>query len=199
MLYLYFILFGYSLFRGIRGCFRIITSYRYIKSGSGSISKSKSNIKFHILIPVLREQEIIEDTIKHFAKLKGNYVVYLITTEKETYQKQHCKNLPQKSYLLPTTKEIAEKFIRLNPKIRKKFKIIHYPYRKGVMAHQINFALQKLESDHKKANFIILYNADSRVCKNVLLKYKEIIEKNADCEVIQQSAVFLENYYRLNS
>ena len=92
MLYLYFILFGYSLFRGIRGCFRIITSYRYIKSGSGSISKSKSNIKFHILIPVLREQEIIEDTIKHFAKLKGNYVVYLITTEKETYQKQHCKN-----------------------------------------------------------------------------------------------------------
>lgn len=48
-----------------------------------STKPDKNNHKYYIIIPVLREQEIISQTFKNFAAIKGNYSLIFITTQKE--------------------------------------------------------------------------------------------------------------------
>jgi len=204
MLLLYFILLFYSFFRGIRGCIRTIKSYKYISNDSTKKikkagKKEKTKIKFHILIPVLREQKIVIETIKHFLKIKGNYCLYLITTEKEIFEKKNNNRIPKKYKKLPTTKEIIENHLKQNPQLLKKIKIIHYPQTVGDMAHQLNYVLKKLNNVADKNDFVIVYNADSRVKPNILQKYLNIIRSEKQCNVVLQSALFLSNYNKLSN
>lgn len=205
MLYAYIILLVYSLFRGVRGCLRIICSYRYLTnndSKGNQIAQSGFRAgfsgKFYILIPVLREQEIIEQTIRHFANLDGNYHVFLITTEKEQFDKKFNKNIPEKYRTMPTTKEMVVSYLKKHRFEARKVSLIHSPNTKGVVAHQYNYALEKMIGIAHDNDFVIVYNADSRVNKNILSKYAEIIDSEKDCNAIQQSAVFLANYNDLS-
>ena len=201
MLYFCTILLIYSFYRGIRGCVRILKSYQYlsVKTVTRREVNNLNKIRFHILIPVLREQEIIEDTIHHFAHLSGDYHVYIITTEKEDFQKSNSKRIPEKYKRLSTTKKLAERYLNSHSDVAKKVSIIHFPETYGVVAHQYNYALEQLEGTVSDTDFIIVYNADSRVSKNILLKYEELIQSEKDCRVVQQSAAFLANYKNLSS
>jgi len=69
-------------------------SFLFLKK-SRIFDSSKQNVpvatatdpKIYILIPVLREQEIIIKNLEIFTKLNGQYEVVYITTEKEKYEK----------------------------------------------------------------------------------------------------------------
>lgn len=200
MLFLYISLLVYSFYRGLRGNIRIVKSYRYLnsKNGQAPLKNTQPLVKFFILIPVLREQEIVEETVHHFAGLKGDYEVCLITTEKEVWQKRNSLNIPEKYKSLPTTREVALKYLSSHPELAKRVKIIHYPETHGVMAHQVNYALSQLKKKAKPNDYVVVYNADSRVRKDILNKYTELIQSKKDCRVIQQSAVFLANYNKLS-
>jgi len=72
----YFVILGYALFRAIRGIYRLLASTRWLKINSLRLPNSrpgKIKYNFIILLPVLREQEIIAKTFQIFSNLKGEY------------------------------------------------------------------------------------------------------------------------------
>ncbi len=239
----------------IKGNFELsgfIRSIRFINNKNKNINSGDNNdFPFiYILLPVLREQKVIEETIYNFLRINypaSRYKIIVISTEKEIAEKEKNKKnlqdiarnlskgsrvekilenylgiLPenklrelherlcskQYDYILtelkkeyhefPTTIELVEK---LKSKIdNKRLELIHYPYKEGDMAHQLNYACEILTKDKKnfKKN-ICIYNADSKIGKDTFLEVAELINKHKgkDC-VIQQSAVFLKNYKKFN-
>ncbi len=86
MFHVYLIILLYAIFRATRGVIRTKRSFSWIIHNSRSLESkvtNKKESKIYILIPVLREQEIIEDTFNNFTKLNGNYKVIFITTKRE--------------------------------------------------------------------------------------------------------------------
>lgn len=83
----YYILLFYALYRAIRGVLRVNSSIDWISRSSKKLNRrTKGRIKQYILIPVLREQEVVKATFKIFTQLKGVYKLVFITTEKEDYE-----------------------------------------------------------------------------------------------------------------
>ncbi len=198
MFQLYIVILLYSYFRAIRGCFRIITSCNYLSKVKTSLRSPKKSVRFIILIPLLREQDIIEDTIKHFCNLEGNYIAYLITTSKEDDDKKHNTRITERYKQMPTTRQLIQKILSLKPNMNIKVKHLHSPNIKGVAADQYNYALNKLSNKINSNDYVIIYNADSRIQKNTLKLYEQIIKSHNNCLVIQQSSLFLSNYNQLS-
>lgn len=107
MEHFYMILLLYASYRAVRGVFRVNSSLDWITYSSKKLKpkfKSKQAIKQYILIPVLREQELIEQTFDIFTRLTGNYKVIFIITKKEDYEHRfiHKKLLKYKAKILKT-------------------------------------------------------------------------------------------------
>ena len=157
--------------------------------------KESSNIKqinnkekeLIIAIPVLREQNCIEDTIKHFNKIVKDIPLVLITTRKEIKE-----NLTNEK----TTQDIIEE------KIIGKYKNVYwidYPYTTGYMADQLNYMLENLETIFNRKidlnkTYLALYNADSRPNEKTFEEISQKIENNI---IIQQYSYCLYNYERI--
>lgn len=159
-----------------------------------SISE-KSNIKqinkngkeLIIAIPVLREQNCIEDTIKYFNTIAKDIPIVLITTQKEIEE-----NFTKKK----TTQDIIEE--RIISKYKNVY-WINYPYTTGYMANQLNYMLENLEDIFNKKidldkTYLALYNADSRPNKSTFEEIRKKIENN---DVVQQYSYCMQNYERI--
>lgn len=201
------------------------------------------NFRIVILIPVLREQDIITNCLKIFTRLQGKPEIIYITTEKEKYDKianleilkslkeiilkTQTKNIfieilvgyfPRNKILniynarknfdnaekywdyilkeydqLKSTKQILINYLK-NNKIRcKNVRLINYPYKDGLMAHQLNYACnQLLHTTNPEKTFILVYNADSTIEPNILEIFSTKIKSGE--RVILQSSLFLTNY-----
>ncbi len=232
--------------------FNFLKALKFIYTGENIEKvKDEDDLPFiYVLLPVLREQKVIEGTIEKFLKINypsSKYKIVVITTEKEICEKQKNKGklklmaskLSNKctvdnfieSYLgiLPENKlrEVhnhlhGKQFERVFNELEKEYdnhpttidlinelrgknqnanlEIIHYPYTKGVMAHQLNFAGEYLLRDQQnEERYICIYNADSEIDPDSFLEVSDIIKKNKDKDfVIQQSALFLKNFKRIN-
>lgn len=122
-------------------------------SCSHELCEKKEEVPLYLIVPVLNEQRIIEETYMHFRDIVNQfekvYVVY-VTTEKEG----PCSI---------TTYEMIKRLMEADV-CNKKIYLFHYPYKKGVMAHQLNYAIDQLEKINPSLNFWIgIYNADSRI------------------------------------
>ena len=142
-----------------------------------------------IAIPCLREQNVIEDTIKYFRKICDVPIV-IITTQKENFEYKY-----NKKYV--TTKIVVEKSI-LNR--YKDVYLVDYPLTSGYMADQLNFMISDLNKlsfyDESKIWYMSLYNADSKPSKD---SFKSIFYKiNRDNEVIQQYSYCFKNMDKLS-
>lgn len=149
------------------------------------------NHKFILLIPVLKEQKIINKTIEYFSKLNYNkyfFKVIFISTEKE-FENQN------------TDKKNTIDIIKDNKLYDSNLmKLLHYPNKKGKMVDQLNFAFDyilKNESDLDKT-FVSIYNADSRPNLNTLNVVSMLANKN-NGRVYQQSAIFFGNFNQFNN
>jgi len=158
-------------------------NYKKIISES---EKNNANHKFILLIPVLKEQKIINTTIDYFSKLnykQESFKIFFISTEKEFEdQKVDEKN----------TIEIIKNNTLYGSDL---IKLLHYPDKKGKMVDQLNFAFDyilKNETDLDKT-FIGIYNADSRPNIETLNTVSMLATKN-NGRVYQQSAVFFDNF-----
>ncbi|MFW6025486.1 MAG: glycosyltransferase [Candidatus Woesearchaeota archaeon] len=245
-LLLYFIKGNFELFGFIK-------SIKFIsKKQKNQNKKNNNDLPFiYILLPVLREQKVIEETINNLLKINypaSNYKIVAITTEKEIFEKESnrnklqniakklskgCKknffienylgffpedklrdihnrlNFKKYDYVLSEVKKEYNNFpttIELLDAFKKKiddnrFAVMHYPHTDGVMAHQLNYACERLiENKNNLNNYICIYNADSKIDKNTLLEAGKLIKKKKEKKfVIQQSAIFLNNYKRLKN
>jgi hypothetical protein len=174
---LYCILIGFG-FLGINWLVRILRTNHKLNLLR---KNNDENVDFpiYVLIPVLDEHNRIKKTVdyfhKHFSHLDQLKLV-LITTEKEFDYNKEGKTLITSSLL----KKKYTDFLS----------IIHYPKRKGNMAHQLNYAITKLRN--KNAWFAI-YNADSRPDKKTFTWIGNIIKKIPNINVFQQYGDYSEN------
>lgn len=151
--------------------------------------KLKKNKGLFIAIPCLREQKVIEETIKYFRKICKVPIV-IITTQKESFESNH-----ENGYL--TTKMVIEKNI-LNK--YDDVYLIDYPLEKGYMADQLNYMLNNLNNfafyDNSKEWYMSLYNADSKPSKETFKSIFYYINK--DKKVIQQYSYCFKNFLKLD-
>lgn len=89
-----FLSFIYLTLRLLRECFSLYSSIIFLKNKD--FKDSKANNFFYLLIPVLREQSIIAQTMETFASIdypKDKFRVILITTSKEEAEHESSKQL----------------------------------------------------------------------------------------------------------
>ena len=145
---------------------------------------NKKSKKIIIVIPVLREQKCIENTIRYFNAITNDIPIILITTQREIKE-----NLLSEK----TTQDIIKE------KIITKYKDVYwvnYPYTKGYMSDQLNYMIENLENILNKKidldkTYLALYNADSRPNENT---FKEISQKIENNDVVQQYSYCMKNY-----
>ncbi len=183
VLYLLFlILLAAVSLRMIEGFIQMYISLQWFYKNRKSevVYGTKQFSRFIILIPVLREQNIIHKTLERFTVLKDIEKVIFITTEKENSERgEHSK----------TTFKILQK----EKERYKNVEVVHYPHTNGVMSHQLNYACKILEEQNYNG-FVLVYNADSVIDQNTIDEFQEYIQNNKSANVIQQSTVFIDNY-----
>lgn len=183
--FIYLVLLVILVIRGLILNLRIPKTFMKLNTIYESLRDKDSfgtRIPIYILIPLLREQSLLPQILEIFSQIEGNPKVILITTEKENDAHRNG---------IKSTKAFAEELLRSHEG-SDNFEIFHYPEQKGVMAHQLNYALEKLNVRHPDGNFYIaVYNADSVVDKDYVTLAETLIPQN---KVIQQSAVFMSNY-----
>lgn len=178
------ILFSYALYHLIRTIIFINKTHINV---TNSINK---NTKIIILIPCLEEQKIIKDTIKHFDKIinnNPNFSINLITTEKEI---KKDNNDTTYEYI---KKNIIGKYNNIN--------LIHYPYKEGYMADQLNYAIKEINSNktiNKDNTYICVYNADSYPSKNTFNEVLNQINTHNNPLILQQYSYSFLNIDSLN-
>ena len=179
------IIFGF-VYESMSWTYRIFKSLSWIKrERSTLISGVVSNRKIFILIPVLDEADILEDTVDYFSKnfLEKDDCLHLviITTEKEN------TIISSYSNTIDVAKGIIDKYTRVSH--------IHFPGRDGKMAHQLNFAVKKLvdtENMMRGDDVMAVYNADSRPEKETFNWVKDKLI-SGKYKVFQQYGCYMKN------
>ena len=92
ILILFYIILLFEIINGIWCLYRVIRYNNHNKKLKENSNESKlENSKILIVIPCLREQDIIISTLQHFLKLTSNYEnikILVVTTQKEEYEKE---------------------------------------------------------------------------------------------------------------
>ncbi len=155
----------------LRGAIRICISSAFLKKNNNEQwfeVRKKDYEKVAIIIPVYEEQNVIEKSVESFMPLmKYGIDIYYVTTQKETGNE--------------TTKDILEKILkRYNGN---KIHVIDCPYKSGVMAHQLNYCIDRLSEE----TICFIYNVDSVIdirTINYVLEHRALLKKG----VFQQYA-----------
>ena len=173
------LLFIYYIFISFFRIYKIIYSFIWIQNNKkNKYIQYNKNIKIYILIPVLNEEKIIKDTYLYFSYFINRYKnikLVFITTSKEREN---------------TIKILKEDIVKEDDRV------IHYHYKgDGVMSHQLNYAINKINNIEKNRYseiFIAVYNADSRPNKKTFdyIFSQNLIHKN----VFQQYSDYTLNY-----
>lgn len=125
-------------------------AWRYLRGGSRVAAIDPAVPPVVLLVPVLSEQDVIEDSLRWFggltAALPWLSVVY-VTTEREP-----------RSGLRPSTRALIERRLPQLARVT----LVHYPRSYGVMAHQLNYAIDVLCERHGDDLLIGVYNVDSK-------------------------------------
>lgn len=150
--------------------------------------------KILIIIPCLREQNIIKETIDYFLNLindKDNIELIIVTTEKEKYEQLLDKQKRNK-----TTLDVVNEYISEN-KINK-VKLFHYQHKDGIMADQLNYVMKKYKKYNSKKTYFCVYNADSRPNSDTINSVLNIIKNQDYPEIIQQYSYAFSNLGNLS-
>jgi hypothetical protein len=159
----------------------------------------KYKVNFILLVPVLREEKIIAQTLSYLSQLNNKFLglkIIIITTQRELIERSNNQK--------ENTIDIVKKLIPLlNQKLNKKlFFHFHYPFLEGGKSGQLNFALKNLESEDSSifkgpTTYIGLYDADSISDLNILQLLARDSIRNDFPLVYQQPVIYLKNYNSL--
>lgn len=154
---------------------------------------------FYVFLPALREQSIVEETLRHFSSLnypKEHLKIKVLTTEREEFEYQ--KN--GKDTI--TTQTLAREFAnKINGELGYDvIEVIHYPHTKGNKASQLNYGIEEIKKDDidLSKTYVGVFDFDSRPEKDILiLSVNKAIRKKYP-DVIQPLPVFLSNASNLS-
>lgn len=157
---------------------RLLISYKDIATKRLNHEPTTGGVNFHVLLPVLNENTRLNEFVEYFqSELVARYSdidLWIVTTERERVE------YPQ-SYTIQAASKFAKRYKNIHH--------VHYPKTTGVMAHQLNFALEHLPREGLAA----VYNADSRPEAETFSWVNKNYKKDAR-EVFQQYGEYTKNY-----
>jgi hypothetical protein len=172
--YLIILIFTCFAFQAERGFFDFFSYLKLFKelSKPSSYHPGNNKIDLYVLIPVLNEQELIEDTILNICKIDNaslNITIAVLTTAKEKICNKHKDIL--------TTEDVVRKSLE-SGKLSgcKNIRIMQDPNINGNMATQLNYALSKIQDTCTKKTFYLVLNADSIISFSTFNKLSELID-----------------------
>lgn len=166
----------------------ILLEKKYIKELDKIKVKKYKNI--YVLLPALREQKIVDETINWFKNIKYNGVIkyIIITTEKEEYENKKNKIKEE------TTSQLVEKKLA---KIKdSRFIHFHYPKTNGNKSSQMNFAVDeilKIEKDLENT-YISVFDFDSKPEINTFNELNKVAKLRNNPDAINQVPLCFKNY-----
>ncbi|MBN3865710.1 glycosyltransferase family 2 protein [Pseudomonas frederiksbergensis] len=154
----------------------IFMTYRTHRGASFILQEPKSintnehpytfNLKTLVIIPVLREQQVIGNTLLHFEEILAHNTdaaIAVCGAAEETYSHDQESNTS-----LSTKETVIKVANEINNRQKRRFvTYLEYPYQNGIMAHQVNwaarYAFDAFDSPVDPTQTIVaIYNADSR-------------------------------------
>jgi len=189
------ILYAIGVFFIIHGLYQI---YKYfivvfkLKNEVNSKILIKNNHKFFVFIPVLHEENNIENLLNNLLPQEYPeelYKIFIITTQREHLNKSN-----------PNTIDILNKIKIANKQWNKNLIHLHYPKVSGFKAEQLSFAFNYVyeESKSEISNiFFLLLDGDSLVDKNIISKFNQKIEE--DFDLYQQPLLWFKNIGEIRS
>lgn len=162
--------------------FRIFYSYKILKRQRHAHSRNAvidaSLLPIRIILPVLGEQERLAEFASYFTtillKKSPALELWIVTTERE-----------KKEYPNSATIKLARALNDSHDSIHH----IHCPYTKGVMAHQLNYAIENIPTEGLYA----IYNADSRPEPDTFSWVAQHYD-NTNQMIFQQYGIYTKNY-----
>jgi hypothetical protein len=155
---------------------RFALARRYLR-GAPAGGNSEGGPELVLLVPVLNEQDVIEESLRWFGGLTGELpwlsVIY-VTTEREA-----------RSQARPSTRELIERRLPSLQRVH----VVHYPYSYGVMAHQLNYAIDRLIEHGGNDRLIGVYNVDSKPGAAAIAAARAALLADPRC-VVQQYAIY---------
>lgn len=167
----------------------IIYTLDFYKRGLISISStSPTKPQIIIVIPLLREQTTISDTLSYFTSLSYPKLdIVIITTEKELVEGTTTR----------TTIDVINSL-----KSSYDFKWLHFPKSNGTKADQLNYVIDQFDvlfPDYNAQNSVFaFYDVDSRPSPKTFDSVAQLINSYPERNVFQQSSIFFNNFNRLD-
>lgn len=187
--------------RGATGTWNLARSLAWLRAGAKQMPLGREPLHVVVILPVLREQTVLADTMEYFAKLAASCPVVVslavVTTAREYAERDRFPGQPH------TTKELAAALVA---QMRAQgVSVAHYDYPDpdGAMAHQVNYAvhgeIQRLAAEGVPVRriWLALYNADSRPHPDTLVALAARVDGDERVRLVQQSAIFTANVPRL--
>lgn len=168
----------YGIFIGL---LRLQKCKRFIKEDK-KLEKSIEDYKDIVLvIPVYNEQNVIQESFLYFKKFMnlGIKVIYVATKKEE-----------EKITTYMLLEELVKEY-----KVEKYCELLLYPYKEGVMAHQLNYALKHIDEN----KIVVIYNVDSKPninAINYILQNKDKLDSGVFQQYSYSKYVNKENYIR---
>lgn len=194
---IFWIFFIIILIRSLYSNAALVVALVWLKKNNYNLILPKNETKreFVIIIPVLREQKILNETLNHFLSINYDLKkikIFLVSTEKE------IKENIDKKLIAQTTIDIIKKLKQeINQKFEQEIIVhLHYPFIDGKMVHQLNYAFSnilRLYNNRLKNIFVAIYNADSKPNLNTF-DTVNYLAKNNNLRVFQQSSLFFDNF-----
>lgn len=153
-----------------------------------------------VILPMLREQRIIAETVGYFAKLAESCPVAVslavVTTAREHAERDRFGGAR-------STNELAAGLVAELRTAGVAAQHYDYPDPGGTMAHQVNYAahgeIQRLAAAgaSQEQVWVALYNADSRPHPDTIAALAARVSGDEQVRVVQQSAIFTANVPQL--
>ena len=162
--------------RGIFDLFSYLHLFRRLKSRESVPQYNHLEKKtIFILIPMLREQAIAEDSILCFCRLAHEYLnvkIVILTSERELTERQEFNQLTTEDIILNSMQkgELSA--------YKDMIMIIRDPNARGNIATQLNYGLNIIVETAPRESFYMVYNADSVLSQRTLNKLADLMLMN---------------------
>ena len=152
--------------------------------------KVKKYKNIYVLLPALREQKIVNETIDWFKKIKykGQIKYIVITTEKEEYENK-VNNIKE----ITTSQLVDKKLAKIKDE---RFMHMHYPEKQGNKSSQMNYAVDeilKIEKDIENT-YISVFDFDSKPAVNTFNELNKVAQLRNNPDAINQVPLCFKNY-----
>lgn len=187
MILVYSLIIVCILLQAERGIFDTLSFLRLFRELSRATPDTDyEERKLYVIIPILREQDVIEETILRICSLDhSNFTVTVVIA---------CTVREEREGSQPTTKDLICNSIEdgILARFKDQIRVVVDDSHSGNMATQLNFAIETIAQSEPSDCWYLIYNADSTISEKTFRELGQLLEKNSGEQfAFQQPTAFV--------